>query len=456
MRVLFASLVWPTPWASGAGVRTTSLARLLRELSPNGSHLSVVSGAREGFGSQGSHAERVPFTWLRESGLVDDTIQCSPNDSAGVSHLLGQTQPDVVVFDTFAAEEQWGWSVRRHCPNAITVLDTQDLHSLRYARHEALKERLPFPVSPGEQERALSEIRSAVPDAVSSERFVRELSSVQRSDVAVVVSSFEEELLLESGVRREALVRAPFIFEDREVAERELLARSRGFSERRGFVTVGNWRHPPNADSVAWLSEEVWPKLRQKLGSHDAELSVFGAFSESDSASALHRPGGGFLMRGFAEDVLGPVAESRVMLAPLRFGAGVKTKIVDAWSVGTPVVGTSIAGEAMGDAGMVLSDSAEGMAEAAAAIYLDVGRWNRLHEESLAQFRRQYARSSELSGAAALLSAVSTAVADPETTRRRNVTGACLWRGTGRGLEYFSRWIELKESLREEGAKLTG
>ncbi|TYA96141.1 glycosyltransferase, partial [Seonamhaeicola marinus] len=51
-----------------------------------------------------------------------------------------QLNPKVVMFDRFMTEEQFGWRVTEQCPNALKILDTEDLHCLRKGRHQAFKE----------------------------------------------------------------------------------------------------------------------------------------------------------------------------------------------------------------------------------------------------------------------------------------------------------------------------
>ena len=106
-----------------------------------------------------------------------------------------------------------------------------------------------------------------------------------------------------------------------------------GFEPRHGFATIGTFHHPPNVDSARWLAAEVWPLIRRELPT--ATMRVYGAYP-TPAIESLHAPRDGFLVEGFAPTVNGAMDGARVLLAPLRFGAGIKGKIVDAWMRGRP------------------------------------------------------------------------------------------------------------------------
>src|SRR5690606_31750988 len=67
---------------------------------------------------------------------------------------------------------------------------------------------------------------------------------------------------------------------------------SREFGERRHFVMLGNFRHPPNADGVRWMRERIWPQVRARLP--HAELHVHGAYPNREMME-LTDPSVGFL-----------------------------------------------------------------------------------------------------------------------------------------------------------------
>lgn len=102
------------------------------------------------------------------------------------------------------------------------------------------------------------------------------------------------------------------------------------------MLPSGNFKHPPNMDSVKWLAEEIWCKIRSELQGRgiDARLDVYGAYPSAE-ALRLHNPSKGLHVLGHAPS-LDIMANYRVCLAPLRFGAGLKGKVLDSWWHGAP------------------------------------------------------------------------------------------------------------------------
>ena len=128
---------------------------------------------------------------------------------------------------------------------------------------------------------------------------------------------------------------------------------ARGLVLKSIFVYCG--RHAPNADSVHLLSRTIWPQLRAAFRArHPAmpvsalpEMHVYGAYPDTTSAAQFDQPSEGFRVFGPIGNHLKKLSQYRALLAPLRFGAGVKGKIADAWLAGLPVVTTPIGAEGM-------------------------------------------------------------------------------------------------------------
>jgi glycosyltransferase involved in cell wall biosynthesis len=115
-----------------------------------------------------------------------------------------------------------------------------------------------------------------------------------------------------------------------------------GFSERSGLVFVGNFLHTPNVDGLLWFLDEVWPLVTEDI--RRAGLDVVGHHVPDE---IIRSAGPGVNVRGWVPDIEPLLRSARVSIAPLRYGAGIKGKIGEAWSFGLPAVGTTIAMEAM-------------------------------------------------------------------------------------------------------------
>jgi glycosyltransferase involved in cell wall biosynthesis len=410
MRVLWITTVWPEFRSSAAGVRIWNVARILRAM---GHEVVFGSSSREG-------------EWkkkLEKEGYR--TLHCAPN-SPEFDVALKALEPQCVIFDRFMIEEMFGWRVSEILPDAFQILDTIDLHALRRIRERALQEGA-----------SLDDLESFDPGLwkYGEDDLLRELASIYRVDWTWVVSDFERDLLdlrFGIGADRVSVVRIP------------IEARVSESGVRKNFAWIGNFRHPPNWDAVVFLKKEVWPAVRTLVP--DACVEVFGAYPPR-AAMEMHAPNEGFLVRGPAGDQYAELSRFRASLAPLRYGAGIKGKILDSWAVGTPVVATSIAAEGMTEGapfGGWIASTPQEIARACARAVSDDVEWER-------QVSAGRARIAELYTMEAVRAQLEGQWARVEKGRPENWIGRILRREDLQSRKYFSKWIELKESRRLEG-----
>lgn len=415
LKALLISYVWPEPQSSAAGRRQLDWIRFFQL---RGAEVHVASQAR--LESRDSCLDRL--------GVEFHSI--AANDS-GFDEWIARLNPKWVVFDRFVTEEQFGWRVSRQSPHAIRILDTQDLHALRRSRAEWMKSHSTLFCSPSD----LPEVKLLLE---RSEDFLRELAAIHRSDLTLLISPFEERLLREAfRVEFSEFVTLGFAYREDELIE------GPSFFERKNFVFIGNFRHEPNLDAVFYLAREIWPKLRKRLPM--AELEVFGAYPLKE-ATELHDPSVGFFVRGHVADSIETLSHARALLAPLRFGAGLKGKITDAWAAGTPVITTPIGAEGLidevaeGFGGRVVS-SVDDMVLAAIELYENPA----FFAESVRAGRRILAnRCSETRVFSRFAGCLEQLEEHLEASRQRNWIGRLISREQMRSTEYFSRWIESK------------
>lgn len=146
------------------------------------------------------------------------------------------------------------------------------------------------------------------------------------------------------------------------------------FAKREGLLFVGGFAHPPNADAVLWFAKEIFPVIREKL---DVNFYVVGS-RVTEEIKALEQPGSGIIVRGFvSEEELSELYRNcRIVVVPLRYGAGVKGKVVEAIYNGAPIVTTSVGSEGIPGVEDVLlvEDKPEDFARAVAELYTDEKR----------------------------------------------------------------------------------
>jgi glycosyltransferase involved in cell wall biosynthesis len=311
----------------------------------------------------------------------------------------------------------------------LRVLETSDLHCLREARQQLLKEQLLKNPADLYQMMAQQDIA------------LREIASIFRCDLSLMISSFEMDLLIRHfSVPDYLLCHCPFLLDMPENRN------WRSYGEREHFVTIGNFLHAPNWDAVQWLKQAIWPEIRKALP--QAQLHIYGAYTPQ-KARELHNEREGFLVQGWAEDALAVMKQARVCLAPLRFGAGIKGKLADAMLTGTPSVTTSIGAEAMHDdlpwPGLV-ADDAQAFAAAAVRLYQDETLWLQSQRQAVEILQRCFNKTER---GAKLMHELALANEKIGQRRLQNFVGRMLRHHQHKSTHYMARWIEAKNRSKD-------
>jgi glycosyltransferase involved in cell wall biosynthesis len=403
-KVLIIGFVWPEPKSSAAGSR---MMQLIEAFQTNGFKVIFASPCAKtdnAFDLRSINIE--PVEIMLNSTTFDDFVK--------------KLRPDVVIFDRFMMEEQFGWRMAEHCPGALRVLDTEDLHCLRKGRGRAIKEGKSFSKA-----------------YLFNDIAKREIASIFRCDLSLIISEAEMEILKdEFKVDSSLLHYVPFMIDP--IDEMSQLPK---LEEREHFVTIGNFLHEPNYKSVIYLKEHIWPLIRKQLP--NTEMHIYGAYS-SDKVHQLHNKKERFLVKGFAKDVNKVMQRSRVCLAPLQFGAGLKGKLIDAMINGTPCVTTSIGAEGMfGDLSPngFIEDHARNFAKKAIELYSDKEIWSKSQLNGYEVINSRFRRST-LTGK--LISKVEKTIENLDTHRLNNFMGSMLQHHSMQSTKFMSRWIEAK------------
>lgn len=235
------------------------------------------------------------------------TLNCNSFDE-----LILDLRPEVVLFDRFISEEQFGWRVYKNLPQCYTLLNTEDLHSLRLSR------------SNGKEE-----------EWENTDTFKREIASFYRVDKVLIISREEinklTALLPSIGSK---LIYNPLIVHRREIA-------TTNNRKPWSFVFFGSGKHPGNKATLHRILE-MWPnilKIQPK-----SSLFIYGAYypeSLSNKANKLKQVS--FL--GWVEDLNEALLNYQFLLSPTPFGAGIKGKILQSISNGVTCLCSSIASE---------------------------------------------------------------------------------------------------------------
>lgn len=404
--LLIIGYVWPEPNSSAAGARMMQLISLF-----------LVNNWQVTYASPAADSDHMAD--IEALGVRKAKIELN---SSSFDEFVQQCLPDAVLFDRFMMEEQFSWRVEKHCPNALRILDTEDLHCLRDARHQALKQQ-----------------RAVVPTDLNSDVAVREVASILRSDLSLMVSTAEIDLLTSHyNVPDSLLHHCRFMLPTLKAEDWQLWP---DYEQREHFICIGNFRHQPNWDAVLYLKQTLWPLIRKKLPK--AELHIYGAYPPP-KATQLHNEREGFLVKGWAPNAELVMQSARVCLAPLRFGAGIKGKLVLAMQCGTPSVTTSVGAEAMHDQlpwNGFIEDAAESFAEQAVLLYQDSSLWRQKQRLGADIVNQCYDGKTIGEG---LMSKVLYLMDNKEQHRLNNFTGTMLRHHTLKSCQYMSQWIEAK------------
>ncbi|MDZ7757010.1 glycosyltransferase family 4 protein [Rhodohalobacter sp.] len=403
-KLLIIGKVWPEPSSSAAGSRMLELIDLFQR---GGYDITFATSA-----SDSSYAVD-----LADYGVNRKAVEIN---SSTFNDFVRELKPDVVMFDRFMTEEQFGWRVVDECPEAVRILDTEDLHSLRAARQNAWKSGQEF-----------------TPGMLFDEEIAkREIASIYRCDLSLIISEFEFELLQKQfKLSEDLLCYLPFLMN--ELPESSSIP----FEDRDDFVSIGNFLHEPNWNAVLWLKEEIWPLIHQKLP--NAKLNIYGAYP-SQKVYQLQNPKEGFLVHGRAESAEEVLSRARVLLAPLRFGAGLKGKLADAMKFGTPSVTTSIGAEGIEAAedwpGAVLDDPAQ-FANSAVKLHQKREIWDAAQKKGFKILKQRFDKEKFADG---FLNRLTVLHESLRNHRKKNFTGSLLMHHYQQGTKYMSKWIEEK------------
>jgi len=333
---------------------------------------------------------------------------------------LEEFQADIVLFDRFISEEQFGWRVSEILPKALKILDTEDLHFLRKAREAAHNTKVLFEE-----------------DQLYSDEAKRELASILRCDLSLIISEYEMDLLQRLfKIPSEILYYLPLL-----VAEKLAAQKKPSFEERQYFITAGNFYHAPNLDAVLRLKKEIWPLIRKE--SPQAELHIYGAYAP-EQVLQMHKPKEGFFIEGWIADLDIVLSQAKVCLAPLSFGAGLKGKLVQAMINQTPVVTTKIGAEGMYGKGKVpgiIAEDSESIAQAAITLYNQKETWEACQIEINSILSNRFNKAKYLREFAARLTALENNL---ETHRKANFIMQIMQHETLKSTKYLSKWITEK------------
>ncbi|WP_019467089.1 glycosyltransferase [Dyella japonica] len=350
-RILVVDSMTPEPTRDSGSLRLSAMLRLLDEQGWSVSFLPDDGRASD--------------DEIRALGAIGTEVLCKPWVS-DLPHWLRAHGHELhaVMLCRHTVAGQYAALVRKLAPKARLLFDTVDLHFLREQRAAEL-----------------SGNASMARQAQASRK--SELALIEQSDVTFVVSSHEKALLAQATPQARVILLSNI---------HEIHGCKTGWAQRKDLVFIGGHGHPPNADAMRWMSQDILPRLRER---HPQMcIHVLGDVTDA-LRQELTTPG--LELHGRVPDLAPWLETSMASLAPLRFGAGVKGKINMAMSYGVPVIATSIAAEGMrltdGEDALIANNAAD-FVDAVDRLLLDEVLWGRLSQRGLENVRQHFSREA--------------------------------------------------------------
>jgi len=338
--------------------------------------------------SSGWAVSFLPWSEVRHDGVYTENLQymgveCIDGPSSDPSTCLEALDDsfDLVILSRLTVARYAHSLVRHLYPNAKVIFNTVDLHFLRYQREAEL-----FCKS------SIEDISKADLQADKD----AELSLVQKCDATIVVSE-DEKTLLEELVPGSNICVIPLF--------REVVGCSNSFEKRIDIGFIGGYQHPPNVDAVKYFVREIWPLVTNKM---DGCRFIIAGSNVPQEISRLASEN--IEVRGFIPELSDLFAEVRLMVAPIRYGAGVKGKIVSGLCHGVPQVVSQAAAEGMGlkhNNNAMIAGSAEQFADQIINLYSDSSLWNTVSENALQKALDSYSKDAVRGKITALLKDMS-------------------------------------------------
>jgi GT2 family glycosyltransferase/glycosyltransferase involved in cell wall biosynthesis len=346
-KVLVIDWIIPRPDRDSGSLRMTGILRALRALDCHvtvaARDMSCETGYELPLEKVGIEVLRRPYIasvdrYLAENGGDFDYVIVSRRDTANL-HID---------------------SVTRYCTNARIIFDTCDLHFIRESRQ--------------------AEIDGTKVSARELESMkALELDLIQSSDTTLVVSPEERDVLKEMLPEHDIRIVSNIL---------DVQPTERGFSERKGLLFIGWFLHKPNLDGVLWFIKEVLPDLADR-----GLEPVFHVVGSDPPQELLSLESEQIKIHGYVPNVEPLFDASRLSVAPLRYGAGVKGKINQSLALGVPCVTTTIGAEGVfieNEVNGMVADAASDFASAIERAYKSEQLWSKLREEGLRNIEQHF------------------------------------------------------------------
>jgi glycosyltransferase involved in cell wall biosynthesis len=272
-----------------------------------------------------------------------------------------QTIPfELVYLHRYSNASKYAGMIRQHFPNARILYNIADLHFLRMQRQSEV-ENDPKLRDKAEQMRRL------------------ELGAMSFVDCVIVHSAVEAEMLrgLVPGIAVQVI---PWTVPLRAINKITV--------QNPGIAFIGGYRHPPNIDAAKWAAESIMPVLRGKVPG--IELLLVGSHMPTEVSALAAKD---IVPLGYVPSLDSVFERIMLTIAPLRYGAGLKGKVIESMAAGIPCIMTTVAAEGIelpAELQLLIADEPEVLSERIATLCRDGAEYRRVVEACKAHVAAHY------------------------------------------------------------------
>lgn len=201
----------------------------------------------------------------------------------------------------------------------------------------------------------------------------KEMEIFSKVDVIHVVGNYEEKILKEIFLHK-PIRNIPIYIYYKQLSNVE-----KDFSKRQGIIYIGSFRHPPNIDAILWFIKDIFPLIIKKFP--DIILHIVGSYIPIELKKLENK---NIKFEGYLSDdnlrIL--YGKCRIAIAPLRYGAGVKGKLVEAAYNQIPMITTSIGGEGLDSSigSFIIENDPNKMANLISDLYINFSKLKQMSD----------------------------------------------------------------------------
>ena len=260
---------------------------------------------------------------------------------------------DLVLISRAPVAIKYIDDIKKYAPSARIIFNTVDLHFLREERKASLQ---------------LLQLSKA--QLLKSR--TEEISIMRKADQTILVSEYEKNVIkiIDQDVKT-TVIPIPS----------EIPGRTYGFGQRKDILFLSGFQHDPNVDAVLYFVKNIWHLISSRLPG--VNFLIAGS-NMPDEISGIQ--GENIKILGYIPNLDDVYSTCKLSVAPLRYGAGVKGKVVTSLGFGVPCVCTGIAAEGMNLAHqetILIADTPEDFAESIFQIYTNQALWEKLSDNGL-------------------------------------------------------------------------